>query len=123
MDALFIACQPRPASNHPTLTWAGLAVEDQVRLALGAPCPTEWFFPGTKQKARRAKKNQFQLGVLESSSSFALQICRALREYKKAVAIDLRDSNSDWEAVARSMEWGPDFSDPLSDGEEDELSV
>jgi len=123
MEALFTTSQPRPTIHLPALTWAGLAVEEQIRLALGAPCPAEWTFPGKKQNARRAKKDQFQQGVLESSSSFALQICRALREYKKAVAIDLRDGNSDWEAVARTMDWGPDFSNPLSDSEEDELSA
>jgi len=118
MEALFTACQPRLERNHPTLTWAGLVVEDKVRLALGAPSSAHWIFPGRKQKFRSAKKDQFQRSALELNSSFALQICKALREYKKAVAIDLRDSNSDWESVARTMDWGPDFSEPLSEDDE-----
>ena len=53
---------------------------------------------------------------------FALQICRSLREYKKAVATDLRDGNNDWRTVAGTMDWGPDFSESLTDDDADEIS-
>jgi hypothetical protein len=127
MTDLFTQCQPRPNgfgknSNHPPISWSDIEVVAQVRLALGSPCPLDWTFPGGKQKARRAKKELFQTSALRLCSTFALQICRSLREYKKAVATDLRDGNNDWRTVAGTMDWGPDFSESLTDDDADEIS-
>ena len=127
MEALFTRFQPRhrgaaSTSHHPMQTWAGFPSDLQLCSALGAPCPPDWSFPGRKPKDRRAKRDHFQQSVLQLCSAFALQICRVLREYKRAVAIDLEGGHHDWESVARTMEWGPDFSEPQSDDEADEAS-
>ena len=40
-------------------------------------------------------------------ATFALQICRVLRNYRKAVVADDQAKNKDWDEVNRSFDWGP----------------
>ena len=45
--------------------------------------------------------------MVATSSSFVLQICRALRNYKKASDADVIYNNGTWQRVHDAWDWGP----------------
>ena len=45
--------------------------------------------------------------VVAASSSFVLQVCRALRNYKKATDADVIDNDGTWQRVHDEWDWGP----------------
>ena len=45
--------------------------------------------------------------MVAASSSFVLQVCRALRNYKKATDADVIDNDGTWQRVHDDWDWGP----------------
>ena len=80
----------------------------QIKLALGTQPPSSsWFFTGRKAKLRRQKRACFHQQVVETCAAFSLQICRILRNYKKASDADVIENAGTWQRVHDDWDWGP----------------
>ena len=53
------------------------------------------------------KRLAFRQETMGLCATFALQICRVLRNYRKAVVADDQAKNKDWDEVNQSFDWGP----------------
>ena len=76
-------------------------------------------FPGRKAEVCKEKRAAFKQEITGLCATFALQICRVLRNYRKAVVSDVQTKNKHWDAVNRSFDWGP-LMDETSDDDGDE---
>ena len=99
--------QQQPPVQPQPLSWADLEPEQQTQVALGTALPPTWKFPGRKAKFREEKRLAFRQATMGLCATFALQICRVLRNYRKAVVADDQAKNKDWDEVNRSFDWGP----------------
>ena len=109
----------------PIIEWTTLDTETQVQLALGTlpPGPNgtperhaalTWHFRGKKAKTRRRRREEFHAKVVDVCSGYALQICQALRIYKKACEADVVDNDDTWQRVHATWDWGPLMDDDES---------
>jgi hypothetical protein len=71
-------------------------------------------FGGTKAKTRRWRREEFHAKVVDVCSGYALQICQALRIYKKACEADVVDNDDTWQRVHATWDWGPLMDDDES---------
>jgi hypothetical protein len=131
MQKVFESHQPRLGSRQgPVIQWSGLDADTQVQLALGTlppgpddltlgHAPLSWHFLGKKAKVRRHRREAFHARVVEICSSYALAICQALRNYKRACAADIIDNDDSWQRVHDSWDWGPVMEEvPSSDDDQ-----
>jgi len=125
MESIFTDFRPRLHSRMgPALQWAALPTELQTQLALGtlppgpSAEPNNWFFSGHTSKIRWERRRDFHDEVVAASSSFVLQICRALRNYKKASDADVIDNDGTWQRVHDDWDWGP-LMDEAASSEDD----
>jgi hypothetical protein len=114
MESIFTAFKPRLHDTRgPKLEWTALPTDLQTQLALGtqppgrSAQPNNWFFSGPSSKIRCERRSDFHGEVVAASSSFVLQVCRALRNYKKATDADVIDNNGTWQRVHDDWDWGP----------------
>ena len=109
MTAIFESFTPKVQNDAGrTLTWADLDTEMQIKLALGTqPDMITWFFTGRKANLRRQKRDRFHQKVVETCAAFSLQICRTLRNYKKASDADVIENAGTWQRVHDDWDWGP----------------
>ena len=97
----------------PKPNWDTLDIDLKVSLALGSMPPSTWWFPGLTPKQQRESRQRCHQALVEASSAFALQICQALRDYRKAVVRDLElGSTATWDHIVSLWEdLGPTFDD------------
>ena len=108
MTAIFEAFKPRETHEKGIfLAWADLDTETQIKLALGTQPAITWFFTGHKAELRRQKRARFHQKVVETCAAFSLQICRTLRNYKKASDADVIENAGTWQRVHDDWDWGP----------------
>jgi len=125
MEAIFTDFRPRLHSRMgPALQWTALLMERHTQLALGtlppgpSAEPNNWFFSGHTSKVRRERQSVFHREVVATSSSFVLQICRALRNYKRASDADVIDNDGTWQRVHDDWDWGPLMDEVVSSDED-----
>ena len=101
------------------LAWPALDLTQQIQISLGTLPISTWTFPGRKAEFRKEKRTAFKQEITGRCATYALQICRVLRNYRKAVVADVQTKNKHWDAVNRSFDWGP-LMDETSDDDDDE---
>ena len=129
MEAIFTNFRPRLHDMRgPRINWATLPTDLQTQLTLGTlppgplVSPNNWFFSGHTAKLRRDRQRAFHEEVVATSSSFVLQICRALRNYKKASDADVIDNDGTWQRVHDDWDWGPLMDDVASSDDDPNVS-
>ena len=90
-----------------------------MQISLGTLPISTWTFPGRKAEGSKEKRAAFKKEITGLCATYALQICRVLRNYRKAVVADVQTKNKHWDAVNRSFDWGP-LMDETSDDDDDE---
>ena len=58
--------------------------------------------------------------LVAASATYALHICRTLRNYKKACDADILNKDRSWQQVHDSWDWGPLMEDDVTDNDDDE---
>ena len=93
-------------------------MEIKVQVALGTVPPSpdststsdaanvSWHFCGNTAKKRRQHQEAFRAQIVTTCSAFALTICQALRDYKKACTADIIDNDTSWQRVHATWDWG-----------------
>jgi hypothetical protein len=119
MRRIFASAQPRLGTRTgPVIKWSDLDMETKVQVALGTVPPSldntltgdanaSWHFCGKTAKKRRQRQEEFHAQVVATCSAFALTICQALRNYKKACTADITDNDTSWQRVHATWDWGP----------------
>ena len=101
------------------LKWTAPDLTQQMQISLGTLPMSTWTFPGRKAEVCKEKRAAFKKEITGLCATYALQICRVLRNYRKAVVADVQTKNKHWDAVNRSFDWGP-LMDETSDDDGDE---
>ena len=129
MEAIFTDVRPRLHDMRgPLINWGTLPTNLQIQLALGtlppgpSVTPNNWFFSGHTAKLRLDRQRTFHEEVVATSSTFVLQICRALRNYKKASDADVIDNDGTWQRVHDDWDWGPFMDDAASSDDDPNAS-
>ncbi len=92
-----------PAPGMSPLVWTNIDPSIRLSLALGAPPPVSWHFPGPQRHASDALWHSCHQACVQASASFALLICKALRQYHEAMMEDLEANHTtSWPAVLRT---------------------
>ena len=93
-----------PTPGMSPLVWTNIDPSIRLSLALGAPPPVSWHFPGPQRHASDALRHSCHQACVQASASFALLICKALRQYHEAVTEDLEANHTtSWPAVSHSL--------------------
>ena len=107
LEDIFKRFAPRPdksSRNSPPLTWRGCPRATQLSLALGSAPPPTWWFPSTQSQLQLRAHQAMHAAILQVTATFALILCKNLRDYRRAVLQDVAQANTmTWSNAARLL--------------------